>query len=625
MRIHRQLFLIAMAAASAPAQETTAPLMIRAESRLVLVDAVVADKKGKPVRDLNASDFRLWEDGQERRISIASRETAGGAPDKGRKSYLLLFFDSSTNTTATLTPLRREAARFVEASASPDRYMAVAYFTNVWRVAQNFTSMAEPVNRAINAAPATAPEAVRAVNLPAIVGGVAPQSSAVRPPMGPVTPGGDDVYTQSVMFPGFRAVVESMGAIRGRKALVLFSGGFPRTSDLESQVAATAAACNRANVAVYVVDSGTALRPLAEQTGGRYVGTGADLMQELGKILDEQEEHYQLGFVPPEAPEGSCHTLRVKVERAGVDVRARNGYCTVKPADPLADKPAGKAVEERAAAAPGNLTASMQLPYFYQSANLARVIVAMEISLAGIQFQKVKGKLHAEMSLVGVAEAEDGSVGGRFSDTVRFDFDSDKEAAAFLKQPYHYENQFYLGAGRYRFRMLFSMGEDNFGKAEMPLAIAPWDAKSLAVSGVAIAASTRQIANLAAALDDALLEDRRPLIAGTVETTPSGDNRCRRESPCNAYIEVYEPLLSGPKPPALTLQIRFLDARTGEQKLDSGRFSIAPYVRAGNPVVPAPLTLPVAQLAPGVYSIEIRAASEGGAAPAVRLAELKVD
>jgi hypothetical protein len=45
MRIDRQFLFIAFAAA-ALAQETAAPLVIRTESRLVLVDAVVADKKG---------------------------------------------------------------------------------------------------------------------------------------------------------------------------------------------------------------------------------------------------------------------------------------------------------------------------------------------------------------------------------------------------------------------------------------------------------------------------------------------------------------------------------------------------------------------------------------------------
>ena len=587
--------------------------LIRAESRLVLVDAVVTDKKGKPVRDLGAGDFRLWEDGQERKIAGVSVESAARSPDQHRKSYILLFFDSSTATPATMIPIRRDAARFVNAAAGPSRYMAVAYFSNALHVAQNFTAMPEPLARAIAAVPATSATGVL-------------ELSSIRPLGRFGVPGSENAYAQGVLFPGIRAVAESMESIRGRKAMVLFTEGLPRTADLDSQLAATAAACNRANVAVYVIDSGGAFASLAAQTGGRLMNASGDLIRELGQISDEQEEYYSLAYVPPETPEGSCHSLRIAVGRAGTVVRARSLYCSVKPPLSLEGKAAGKAVEEIASVpAAGNMAASMQLPYFYRAANLARVMVAMDIAPARIKFQKIKGKLHAELNLVGVASAEDGTVAARFSDTVNLDFDSGKEAGAFVQRPYHYENQFDLAAGRYIFQMAFHAGTDNFGKVRMPLVIDPWDSRTLALSALAIAAGTRQRPNLAAALDDSLLEDRRPLLAGSLETTPSASNRCRRSAPCQAYIEVYEPPPAASNPAALALQVRIVDRGTREQKFDSGPFSIAPYMRPGNPVTPVPLTLPVAGLPAGSYLVEIRARDSSGAVSAVRTTELEVD
>ena len=159
----------------------------------------------------------------------------------------------------------------------------------------------------------------------------------------------------------------------------------------------------------------------------------------------------------------------------------------------------------------------------------------------------------------------------------------------------------------------------------MPLVIDPWDSRTLALSALAIAAGTRQRPNLAAALDDSLLEDRRPLLAGSLETTPSASNRCRRPAPCQAYIEVYEPQPAASNPPALALQVRIVDRGTREQKFDSGPFSIAPYMRPGNPVTPVPLTLPVAGLPAGSYLVEIRARDSSGAVSAVRTTELEVD
>ena len=56
----------------------------------------------------------------------------------------------------------------------------------------------------------------------------------------------------------------------------------------------------------------------------------------LQKIASEQDQYYVLTFTPPESKEGTCHTLRLKVDRAGTTVRARNSYCTAKALDLLA-------------------------------------------------------------------------------------------------------------------------------------------------------------------------------------------------------------------------------------------------------------------------------------------------
>ena len=617
MRARQYLPTLLLAAIAARAQQSSVtqlgqPAIIRAESRLVLVDAVVTDRQGRPVRDLDRGDFRLWEDGHERQIASVTLETAGRAPDRRHNSYVLLFFDGANGNPGAMAQFRRDASRFVSTAGAPDRYMAVAYFAKALQVAQNFTAMPEPLIRAIGAAPAI---------------GLAPTEpmSAFRPFNAPPIPGTDQVYAQGAFFSSLRLLVESMGAIRGRKALVLFTAGFPRSPDLDPEVAATVAACSRANVVVYAIDSGSVLRDLTEQTGGRLMHAAGDLIQHLGRIEDEQEEYYLLGFVPPESPEGSCHALRVRVERTGIDVRARSRYCTVKPPALPADATSAKAIEERAAGSSGGeMTATMQLPYFYLAANLARVMVAMDIAPVDVRFQNVKGKLHAELLLLGTARTADGVVAARFRDTVNLDFDSKKEAAEFLKRPYHYENQFDLGAGRYTFQMVVSAGQGHFGKAEMPLVIEPWDGKTLALSGLAVGNATRQVTNLAAALEDGLLEDRRPLLAGSLETIPAGSNRCHPPAPCVAFLEVYSSSALGSSAPPPMLQVRILDRRTGEQKLDSGPFSIAAYARPGNPVTPVPLTLPVAGLAAGSYLVEIRAGRPPAPA-AVRTSELEIN
>ena len=88
---------------------------------------------------------------------------------------------------------------------------------------------------------------------------------------------------------------------------------------------------------------------LANGTGGFVVRNTTDVLGGLQNIGKEQDQYYVLTYVAPESKEGSCHALRVKVDRKGTLVRARSNYCTEKPLDLLAGTSAGKDLENRAA------------------------------------------------------------------------------------------------------------------------------------------------------------------------------------------------------------------------------------------------------------------------------------
>jgi hypothetical protein len=66
-------------------------------------------------------------------------------------------------------------------------------------------------------------------------------------------------------------------------------------------------------------------------------------------------------------------------------------------------------------------------------------------------------------------------------------------------------------------------------------------------------------------------------------------------------------------PSKIGVQLRVLDAKTGEQKVDSGLVEMTKYAQAGNPVVPVGLRVPVDQLAPGTYKLELTGRNEKGA------------
>ncbi len=110
VNINRLKFLTAMigllgGATLAPqllAQNTQQPppvdngTVIKTETRVVLVDAVVTDKKGAYVRDLKQKDFKVYEDGKEQQIRSFTFEADPNSPMAQQPRYIVLLFDNST-------------------------------------------------------------------------------------------------------------------------------------------------------------------------------------------------------------------------------------------------------------------------------------------------------------------------------------------------------------------------------------------------------------------------------------------------------------------------------------------------------------------------------------------------
>ncbi len=369
-----------------------------------------------------------------------------------------------------------------------------------------------------------------------------------------------------------------------------------------------------------------ALYALAEGTGGFVIHDSNDLLAGLQKIAKDQDQYYILAYTPPDSPEGSCHTLKVKVERSGTVIRSRSGYCKVKPVDQLAGKPAERDLESKVQGSQaGNLAASLQAPYFYVAPNTARVNLAMEIPTSAIKFEKQKGAQHAEINVLGVAYKDDGGIAGRFSDTVNLDFDGKKEVEEFTKKPLHYENQFELASGHYNLKIAFNAGPQNFGKVDVPLTIDPYNDKQFGISGLALSNEMRRVSDATVGLDAELLEDHTPLVVRGMQIVPSGTNRFKASDTAEIYVEVYDPLLLGEKPPKMLLQYSLLDLKTGERKLDVSISNTESSVVAGSRVVPLGLKLPVADLRPGSYRVEIRAMDVAGNSSPTRTAEFQIE
>jgi VWFA-related protein len=740
--------------------------VIRTETRLVLVDTVVTDKKGNYVRDLAQKDFKVWEDGKEQAITSFSFEESTGSSTNPQPHYMVLFFDNSTMDMGDQAQARTAAAKFIDANAGPNRLMAIADFGGSVHISQNFTADASRLKQVVAGlqGSAVSPNA----QPPVMVASIAP------PSLGPSLGNAEaDFGVHSVLL-ALRSLAKSLSTVPGRKTLVMLTAGFKMNLEYQSELTAVIDTCNKANVAIYPIDvrglvasgltgphshlvwpsihapseslvpvafhdsdhssqhpmlrlaafaepaealppqhggagggggggtggggggggghggggtggggtggggsggggtggggkggggtggggktggGGTSggtnsalynaynqprqivppfpssasdnqqvLYQLADGTGGLVIVNTNDLLGGLEKIAKDQNQYYLLGYKPASSTEGSCHTLKVKVERGGTDVRARSGYCNVRPTDLLAGNPVEKDLETRAGGEmKGNVTALMQAPFFYTSPNTAQVHLAMEIPSAALKFEKVKGKQHAAVNILGIAYKPDASIAARFSDTMNVDLDDKKEVEEFQKRPYRYENQFGIASGEYHLKVVFSSGNESFGKLEIPLSIDPYHGQEFSISGVALSNNIHP-AGASTDMDSQLLEDRTPLVVQGMQISPSASNHFKTTDVAGLYAEVYEPLLKNPNPPDIAFELKVVDRKSGEQKV-SVRNKI-PKGTAGDPVITLGLKLPVASLVPGSYRVELKAVDSTGNVSKTRTADFEVE
>jgi VWFA-related protein len=371
-------------------------------------------------------------------------------------------------------------------------------------------------------------------------------------------------------------------------------------------------------------DNQQVLYQLADGTGGFVILNTNDLLGGLERIAKDQNQYYLLGYKPAISAEGSCHTLKVKVERGGTTVRARSGYCNARPADLLAGNPIEADLETRAEGEmKGNVNAVMQAPFFYTAPGMAQVHLAVEIPSAALKFEKVKGKQHATLNILGIAYTPDQHIAARFSDSVNLDFDGKKEVEEFQKLPFHYENQFGVASGEYKLRVAFSSGNESFGKLETPLSIDPYKSQDFSMSAVALSNNVRRAADVSSDLDSELLEDRTPLLVQGFQMSPAASYHFKKTDIVGIYAEIYEPRLKDPNPPDVTYELTVVERSSGQEKLHAGQKT--PNGKTGNPVIPLGLKLPVALLNPGEYRLQLRALDSAGNSSKTRTADFVVE
>jgi VWFA-related protein len=261
------VFFLAAAASSQTGQKPGEEPTIRISTELVQLDVVVTDKNGHVVRGLTKDDFELFESGKKQLITffelVDTVKGAGMKPSQEQRPSeqagpqgpavsdlnrtFAFVVDDLTIRYEDLSYIKQMMSNFVDNQMRPTDLVAIVRTVGGKGLLQQFTTDKALLRRAIDAlTPAT--HALAMYNNPRqerISGSLQPlagdngsQPAASHAPGGAeVTPEEADIISpfedsnttlRALMSLGTASfVVDSMTQLRGRKSLVLISGGLP--------------------------------------------------------------------------------------------------------------------------------------------------------------------------------------------------------------------------------------------------------------------------------------------------------------------------------------------------------------------------------------------------------------
>ncbi len=380
MRIVAALFLFGWGLSG---QQPASEDVIRINVNLVQVDAVVTDSKHHLVTDLKASDFQVLQDGKPQQItnfSFISLKPAvtpttapavKGAPPppplivrpEQARRLIALVVDDLGLSFQSVGSVRYALKKFVDNQIQPGDLVAIIRTGAGMGALQQFTTDKRILYAAI--------DHVRFNSMGRV--GVSP-FEPLGSPNNPTLDAEREGIVAAGSLGAVRQVVDGLHDLPGRKAVVLFTENlklFSKNTEnarvMESMRRLEDAA-NRSAVVIYSIDprglqtmqldaaddtshkspraiarvsqertqqtweSQEGMAMLAKDTGGRFFQNTNDIAGALREAVADTEGYYLLGYHPDastfDAKTGQpkFHNVKVKVLRAGLEVRSRSGF-----------------------------------------------------------------------------------------------------------------------------------------------------------------------------------------------------------------------------------------------------------------------------------------------------------
>lgn len=523
------IFSLCLYAAQAKSQEANSAQkkpdeddveVLRVKSNLVNIDVMVKDKKGKYITDLKAEDFTVFENGVQQNVQFfeppltigdnktelssttAQTETrTSGQSGQAPRNIISLVLDGQTTDLANLKQVREGTIKYIREQISDADTVALFAVTSDLRLLQPFTQdkakLIQAVEKAYSASGSSKGFEQRdlAENISkergviensggALPGSITTQAAGSTAAQAMIAARVLQQFTKlrsalseqqsRPILASLAAICEAQRGIPGKKTLVLFSQGFVAPATLDWQVQSAIDIANRANVAIYIIDSAglTASAPqsggpapasplagvsaargqeqriqavggetvfdyvrqegpnrgydilyrISGDTGGQLIKNTNDIAKGLERIDHEIHARYTLAYQSTDPNfDGSFRKLKVEVHRADAQVISRSGYYAMAHDAVISLSPEDKRLLASMMTTENNsaLPFFIELPSFrFQEGNYI-VPISIELPPGAVKFDSKGDKQLMQLEILGVVQQAQGKIlsrlGGNFN------------------------------------------------------------------------------------------------------------------------------------------------------------------------------------------------------------------
>lgn len=618
-----------------------------AGTEIVQVDVSVLDRRRQPITDLTIDDFTILENGQPRPVVSFSAVTLPPAdaplptrPDTDVASnaignqegrLVVIMLDRSIAPGWPWSSAKRVATETVEQLGPHDLGAVVT-----WNSAtQNLTGDRARLLQTIAGAD---PSAV-----------ISPETQAIENRVHEV--GGQQMFNRlgdgrcmcgTCALDSIRTVADTVADVPSRRKLLLFVGSDLMLQDASTDNAtencgfelkrsreAMFDALRRSNLTVHSFDpvgletwqsrtdgfAATRLAALSRQdtlrvlpdfTGGRAVVNTNGPEALVHRVFTESQSYYLLGFEPASSTseeQRRARSIEVKVARSGARVHARQQYLAHGAGSTAVDDDSREAALARAL---HGLLPSAPVPMdlhvaAFAAAGSSRAVVTISADVAALAPEltaDTTGTTTAPLELVAGA------------------YDHRGRPVASSRQRMELSWPRVTGARRSRVEALSAL-ELEPGVYEIRVAaVGPDPSRAASVftnlTVPAYATEPLSLSNIVVGAGDGANAVPRDFLSGALPVVPTAQRALARDHDTTAFVQIYQGTMRRQAPQEVTTRVRIIDADERVVREQSVVFDAREF--RSNRTANARLTLPVRNLAPGSYLLDLQATSHSARA-----------